>query len=157
LEEKVWSAKRAFDEATSDDIVASGEQYLARLEEYLRYLYEHPGAPGHNLLPAPSSSYEAVSAIKDAVRGAIDQAERARNRVSVLLDSFTEITRGAAVETLNAQKYKGRDTWRLWAGAVTDGGGESMSTDEAAEIALRLRREEYIAGQARGADGDESA
>lgn len=148
LEEKVRSAARAFDAATSEEIIAAGKQYLARLEEYLRYLYEHPGAPGHNLQPAPSSSFEAVAALKEAVRGAIGQAERQRARVSALLDSFTETTVGDAVETLNAQKYKGRDTWKLRAGAVTDGGGESMSIDESGEIALRLRREEYIAARA---------
>jgi hypothetical protein len=148
LEEKVRSARRAFDAATSEDIVVSGEHYLARLEEYLRDLYEHPGAPGHNLQPAPSSSYEAVAAIKESVRNALEQAERERDRVSALLDSFIETTVGEAVETLNALKYKGRDTWKLRAGLVTDGDGESMSTDEAAEAALRLRREEYVAGRA---------
>lgn len=148
LEEKIRSARRAFDAATSEDIVTSGEQYLARLEEYLRYLYEHPGAPGHNLQPAPSSSYEAVAAIKESVQNAIGQAERDRDRVSALLDSFTETTVGEAVETLNAMKYTGRDTWKLRAGVVTDGVGGSMSIGEAAEAALRLHREEYVAGRA---------
>lgn len=149
MEEKVQSARRVFNEATSDDIVASGEQYLARLEEYLRYLYEHPGAPGHNLQPAPSSSHEAVAAIKESVRSAIEQAGRERDRVGVLLHLFTETTLTEALGTLNAQKYKGRDTWRLRAGVVTDGDGESMSMKEARETAFRLRREEYIAGRTR--------
>ena len=156
LEEKVHSARLAFAAATSEDIVALGRQYLVRLEEYLSNLYEHPGAPGRNLQPAPSSSYKAVAAIKETVRGAIEQAERERDRVSELLDSLTETTIGEAVETLNAQKYKGRNTWRLLAGAVTDGDRERMSMQEAGEVALRLRREAYVVGCACEVDGDES-
>jgi hypothetical protein len=45
LEEKVRSARRAFDAATSEDIVASGEQYLTWLEEYLTDLNEQPRLP----------------------------------------------------------------------------------------------------------------
>lgn len=150
LEEKVRSTRRAFDAATSVDIVASGEQYLTRLEEYLSKLYEHPAAPNHAPpQPGPSSSYEAVAAMTEAVRGVIEQTTRERDRVSALLVSFTEMTVGEAVETLNSRKYKGRDTWKLRAGVVTDGGGESMGLQEAVDAASLLRREEYIAGRAR--------
>ncbi len=150
LEEKVRRAKRAFDAATSEDIVASGEQYLARLEEYLTDLDEHPASPSHPPpQPGPSGSYEAIAAMREALRAAIEQAERERDRVSALLNSFTETTFGEAVQTLNALKYKGRGTWRLSGGVVTDGGGESMNLEEAGEVALRLRREVYVAGRAR--------
>lgn len=149
LEEELRGAGRAFEAAGSEDIVEMGEQYLARLEEYLSKLYEHPATPGHNLQPAPSSSYEAVAAMREAVRGEIERTTAERDRVSALLYSFTEMTVGDAVETLNAQKYRGRDTWRLRAGVVTDGGGESMGIQEAVDAASLLRREEYIAGRAR--------
>jgi hypothetical protein len=150
LEEKVRSAGRAFDAATSEDIVESGKQYLARLEEYLSELYEHPAAPGHAPpQPGPSGSYEAIAATREALRGAIEQEERERDRVGALLGSFTETTFGEAVGTLNALKYKGHDTWKLSGGVVTDGVGESLSLQEAGEIALRLRREEHVAGRSR--------
>lgn len=83
------------------------------------------------------------------MRGAIEQAKCERDRVGTLLDSFTETTFGEAVQTLNALKYKGRDTWRLSGGVVTDGCGESMNLQEAGEVALHLRREDYVAGRAR--------
>lgn len=150
LEEKVRSAGRAFDAAGGENIVASAEQYLARLDEYLSDLNEHPAAPGHAPpQPGPSGSYEAIAATREALRGAIEQAGRERDRVSALLASFTDTTFGQAVETLNALRYKGRDTWRLRGGVVTDGRGESMNLQEAGEAALRLRREEYVAERAR--------
>lgn len=155
LEEELRGVGRAFQVAGSEDIVELGEQYLARLEEYLTKLYEHPAAPGRNTLPSPSSSYEAVSSMREAVRGEIERTAAERDRVSALLSSFTEIRVGDAVETLNAHGYKGRVTWRLRAGVVTDGGRESMSLQQAVDAAGLLRREAYVSrgGHTKSASG----
>jgi hypothetical protein len=150
LEEKVCSAGQAFEAAGSDNIVNLGEQYLACLEGYLSKLYEHPAAPGHAPpQPVSPSSYEAVASVREALRSEVDRMTAERDRVSVLVHSFKEMSVGDAVETLNAQRYKGRDTWRIRGGVVTDGGRERMSVEQAVDAAGFLRREAYVSRSGR--------
>lgn len=144
IKEELHRARRDFETATVDNIIELGRLYLALLEKYLRELRGHPNAPGRHLLPASSSSYEAIDGMRKVIQSEIEQTEIERDRIDALLDSFEEITFDEAVEMLNRQKYKGRDTWELRAMEVTDRSGNTMSVQEAAEVALLLRREEYI-------------
>jgi hypothetical protein len=148
LEEKLRRSELAFGDATSENIIELGERYLALLEEYIRELYAHPGAPNSNLEPGPSSSWEIVNRIKESVSEALSYAARERDRVSALLGYFNEMTVGEAVVTLNRQKYQGRDDWTLHLGVVraADSGEDKAMTKQAAvDAASLLRREEYIA------------
>lgn len=142
LGERVHKAGRAFETTTSENIIELGKRYRALLEEYLNKLYDHPG---RHSLPGPSSSYEAVNSMKQAIQNEIEQGEQERDRVSGLLESFEIVTLEEAIDTLNRHSYEGHDNWELRGGEVRDGSGNSMSFQEAAEIALLLRREEYIA------------
>jgi hypothetical protein len=147
LEEKLRDAGRAFDRATTENIIGLGEQYLALLDEYRSKLYDHPGAPNSNLSPAPSSSWEAVADIKRAVRDAIDNTVKEYDRIAALLHSFTEMSGHEAVETLNGRRYKGHGDWKLNAGLVSPAGNDRdvMTIQEAVDAASLIRREEYIA------------
>jgi hypothetical protein len=145
LEEKISDAKRAFETATSENIIELGEQYLALLEEYHRKLLAHPGSPTGNLQPGPSSSYEEVHRIKEAVRNALDQTLQEYSRVQAILGRFTEMTLHEAMETLNSHNYKGCNNWKFGEGGITDGSGNVLSLQEVVDIASLLRREEHIA------------
>ncbi|HEY0003844.1 MAG TPA: hypothetical protein VGB17_03455 [Pyrinomonadaceae bacterium] len=62
------------------------------------------------------------------------------------------MTIGEAMETLNNQKYKGRNSWQFGVGGITDGIGNTLSLQEAVDVASLLRREEYIAQKKRPAE-----
>jgi hypothetical protein len=148
IKETLHRARHDFETATVDNIIELGRQYLALLEKYLRELRGNPNAPGRHLLPASSSSYEAIDGMRKVIQGEIEQAEQERDRVGAALDYFDEVSGNDIVEVFNRLKYKGRDSWKLRGFNVLDGSGDTMSIVEAARAAGRLRREEYVARRA---------
>ena len=148
LEEKVHHARRALDEATSENIIELCKRYLALLAEYRSELHKLPVTPGINLRSGSSPSREEVDNPRKAVRDAIENTTRERNRSAALLRSFTAVSGYEAVETLNRRKYKGHDDWTLSAGGVRVSGSTDdhrMTIQEAVDTTSLLRREEHIA------------
>ncbi|MGH9903175.1 MAG: hypothetical protein ACRD68_15315, partial [Pyrinomonadaceae bacterium] len=149
MELKLRHARRALDGAASENIVELCQQYLALLGEYRCALRKLPDTLDLNPRSKSSSSREAIDAARKAVRAAIEHTTLERNRAEGLILSFTAVSGYGAVETLNRQKYMGRDDWELGAGVVGfndgTGGKRIMTTQEAVEIASLLRREEQVA------------
>ena len=153
LEEKLRQTRLALDGATSENIIQLCKQYLALLAEYRGELYTLPDTVDLNP-HSKSSSGGGVNDTRKEVRAAIEHTTRERVWAEALILSFTAISGYGAVETFNRQKYKGHDDWNLSAGGVSfkDGaGGQRMTIQETVEIASLLRREEHVAGNARGA------
>jgi hypothetical protein len=148
LENKLCRAARAFDAATTDNIVELCRQYLALLAEYRAELYKLAGTLGVNRRSS-SCLWEDSVKVRTTGRAAIEQTTRERNRTKALLLSFISVSGYEAVETFNQQKYRGHDDWELRAGGVArftrDMAVETMTVLEAVNIASLLRREEYIA------------
>ena len=151
LEEKLRKARLALDGATSESIVELCKQYLALLAEYRAELYKLPDTLQLNRRPKSSSSRAEVGGTRKEVRAAIEETTSEREWAEGLILWFTAVSGYGAVETLNRQKYKGRDDWQLSArgASSSDGaGGERMTIQEAVETASRLRREEHVAKNA---------
>lgn len=151
LEEKLHQAKQALANASSENIIALCQQYLALPAAYRGELYKLRDTPGVNLRPGPSSSLKEVRDTRQAVRIAIENSTRERNRTAALLHSFTVVSGYEAVETFNRLTYRGHGDWKLSAGGVrlsdsTD--GFRMTIQGAVDAASLLRREEYIARNA---------
>ena len=148
LENKLCRAVRAFDAATTDNIVELCKHYLALLAEYRAELYKLPGTLGVNQWSG-SFLWEDSANVRKSVRAAIEKNTRERNRTKALLLSFISVSGYEAVETFNRQKYLGHDDWELRAGGVArfsrDVVVETMTVLEAVDIASLLRREEHIA------------
>jgi hypothetical protein len=148
LEIKLRRAAQAFDAATTDNIVELCRQYLALLADYRAELYKLPRTLGVNQWTG-SFLWEDVANFRKAVRAAIEETTRERNRTEALLNSFISVSGYGAVETFNRQKYKGHDDWELRAGGVArfsrDVACERLTVLEAVNIASLLRREEHVA------------
>ena len=147
LEEALQKARHAIDGATTENIIALCQKYLALLDEYRSELYKFPGIPGINLRAGSSSSQEDIDKIRKTIRLAIEHTTQERHTTEALLRSFTAVSGYEAEEVFNRRKYKGRDDWKLSAGGVTSCGStdERMSIQEAVDTASLLRREEYLA------------
>ena len=148
MENRLRRAVRAFDAATTDNVVELCRQYLALLAEYRAELYKLPGALGVNRWSG-SFLWDDVTNFKKAIRAAIEKTTQERNRTEALLLSFISVSGYEAVETFNRQRYKGHNDWELRAGGVarfsSDVACERMSVLEAVDIASLLRREEHVA------------
>src|SRR5215218_8099441 len=117
LEDRLRRAARAFDGATTDNIVELCRQYLALLAEYRAELYKLPGTLGVNQRSGSVEREDYADARRE-VRAAIEKTTRERNRTEALLLSFVSVSGYEAVETFNKQKYLGHDDWELRAGGV---------------------------------------
>lgn len=148
LEKRLCLAVRAFDGATTENIVELCRQYLALLAEYRAELQRLPGTLGVNQWSG-SFLWEEIADLRKTVRDAIEKTTRERNRAEALLLSFISVSGYEAVETFNRQKYMGHDDWVLRAGGVArfsrDTVVERMDVSEAVDIASLLRRREHIA------------
>jgi len=151
FEERRQSARLALDSATSDNVVALCQQYLALLAEYRAELFKLPHALGLHQW-AGVFVWEDICNIRKAIRAAIESVTRERNGTEALLLSFTSVSGYEAVETLNRQKFKGHDDWELRAGGVArhtgELAGERLTVLEAVNLARLLRREEHVARNA---------
>lgn len=140
-------ARHALDKATSGNIIELCKQYLALLAEYRAELYKLTATSGSKRWPGPCLWEDGDNARK-AIRVAIENITRERNRTEALLLSFTSVSGYEAVATFNGQKYKDYDDWELRAGGVVrlSGGtvGERMTIQEAVDTASLLRREAHI-------------
>lgn len=151
MEGKLRDARRALDEATSENIVALCQQYLALLDAYRAELYKLPDSLDLDLRAATPSSREGVIVNRSAVRAAIETTTRERESTESLLHYFTVVSGHEAVETLNRLRHEGRDDWKRNAGGARHGGGSDenrMSVQEVVDAAGRLRREEHVARDA---------
>jgi hypothetical protein len=89
---------------------------------------------------------------RKAIREAIEKTTHERNRTQVLLLSFTTVSGYEAVEILNELKYQGHEDWELQAGGVRFHDADNsdlMTIREAVNLASLLRRDNYIAQNAR--------
>ena len=148
LEEALQKAKHALDGATTENIIALCQKYLALLDEYRSELYKLPGTHGINLRARSSLSREDLDKTRKTIRLAIEHTTQERHRTEALLRSFTAVSGYEAEEVFNRRKYKGRNDWKLSAGGVTSSGStadDRMTIQEAVDRASLLRREEYIA------------
>src|SRR2546421_895869 len=153
LEEKLRTARLALDGTTCENIIELCKQYLALLAAYRRELYSLSDTLELNPQSKTSSRAD-VNANRRAVRAAIEYATREREWAAGLILSFTAISGYGAVETLNRQKHRGRDDWKLSASGASysdAADGERMTIQEAVETASLLRREAHVARNASAA------
>jgi hypothetical protein len=150
LELKLQASKQAVNRATSDSIVQQCKEYLALLADYRSQLYEFQVTPGLSQQSASPSLSDEVPDRK-TIREAIERTTRERNRIQLLLLSFTTVSGYEAVEIFNQRKYDGHDDWELRASGVKFRGGDDsdlMTVHEAVELASLLRREDHLAQNA---------
>ncbi len=147
LEEKLRTARLALDRAASDDIIELCKQYLGLLAAYRAELYHLPDKLELDCRSKSSAAREEIGGARKEIRAAIEHTTEERNQTEALLRSLTAVSGYEAAQTLNREKYKGRDTWELRAGGVgcVDTPGTRMSVQEAVEAARRLRREAHVA------------
>jgi len=151
LEVKLHHARHALKGATSENIIDLCKQYLALLAEYRSQLYELQGTSGIHQQSASSSSPGDVGGTRKAIRAAIESTTQERNRIEMLLLSFTTVSGYEAVEIFNRRKYEGHDDWELRASGVKASGSSGrglMTIQQAVDTASLLRREEHIAQNA---------
>ena len=143
LEAKLQVSKDALDRATSKNMIELCKQHLALLDEYRSRLYElQPGLRQHQ----PTTDPEELLDRKE-IREAIEKTTHERNRIQVLLLSFTTVSGYEAVELFNELKYEGHDDWEIRASGVRfrDGNNSDLMTiQEAVDRASLLRREEQV-------------
>jgi hypothetical protein len=148
LEDNLSKARLALGRAVSGDVVELCKQYLGLLALCRAELYELPEKLGLKPVSRSKLGAEADDGddVRKAVRSAIEHTTQERNRTEKLLLSFTAVSGYEAAETLNSEKYLGRDDWELRAGGVACVGssGPRMSVREATETAGRLRREAHV-------------
>jgi hypothetical protein len=144
LEESLSKARLALGRAVSGNIVELCKQYLGLLSLRRAELYKLPDRLG--LRSRLTLAAETDGDVRRAIRSAIEYTTQERNRTERLLLSFTAVSGYEAVQTLNSEKYLGRDDWELRAGGVACVGspGQRLSIREATETAGRLRREAYV-------------
>jgi hypothetical protein len=150
LEEKLNHARLALKGATGENITGLCKRYLALLAEYRSKLYELQWTSRTRQRFA-SSSPENPALTRRAIRAAIENTTKERNKTEMLLLSFTTVSGYEAVEIFNRTKYEGRDDWELRASGVKSigiSGGDLMTIQEAVDIASLLRREEHVAQNA---------
>src|ERR1044072_926506 len=146
LEEKLQASKQALNTATIENIIDQCKQHLAHLAEYRIQLYKQEDLPGVRQQSAPSLSGEAPD--REAIRAAIETTTHERNRIQVLLLSFTTVSGYEAVEVFNQRSYEGHNDWELRASGVRFHGGDNsdlMTIQEAVDPASLLRRRDYVA------------
>ena len=149
LEEKLQASKQALNTANSENIIERCKQHLALLAQYRIQLYKLQDLPG--VRQASISSVPGEVPDREAIRAAIEITTHERNRIQVLLLSFTTVSGYEAVEIFNERSYDGHDDWELRASGVRFQGGDNsdlMTIQEAVDLASLLRREEYVAQKA---------
>src|SRR6185503_8105 len=140
LEERLQASKQLLNKSNSNNILDNCKAYLALLAEYRTKLYDLKKQP---LAQTPGEVEE-----RAAIREAIETTTRERNRIQVLLLSFTTVSGYEAVEIFNQRSYEGHDDWELRASGVRFHGGDNsdlMTIQEAVELASLLRRKDYVA------------
>ena len=149
VNEKLIKAEFALNRANSGDIVALCREYLRLLNEYRDELYKLRGLP-ESTLPKSSLARELTEQVRKSIRTAIEITTRERNKMELLLKSFTSISGYEAVDTFNRLKYRGLDNWELKANSINShqpDGFDQIAMQEAIETASLLRREAYLAGE----------
>jgi hypothetical protein len=147
LEQRLQESRHTLNRANSENILDCCKHYLGLLAEYRSKLYELQEVPGVPQQTPPPASPE-VALDRKAIREAIENTTRERNRTQVLLLSFTTISGYEAVEIFNERKYEGHEDWELRASGVKFHGPENsdlMTIQEAVNLASLLRREDHIA------------
>jgi hypothetical protein len=109
-------------------------------------------------LEVPGTGQQAVSTLlteevleRKAIREAIETTTHERNRIQVLLLSFTTVSGYEAVEIFNERKYQGHEDWELQASGVRFRSADNsnlMTIREAVDLASLLRRDDYLAQNA---------
>lgn len=146
-EEKLDSARRALNGATSKTIVELCKRYLVLLAEYRSQLYEL-GKFDVGEHSTSSSTTEGNAADRKSIRAAIEKTTQERNRTELLLLSITTVSGYEAVEMLNRRKYDGHGDWELRASGVKSNSSSTqdlMTIQEAVDLASLLRREDHVA------------
>src|SRR5690349_13704706 len=146
LEEKLQASTQALNTATSENIIEQCKQHLALLAEYRLQLYKLKELPGVRQQSTPSLSVDVPD--REAIRAAIETTTHERNRIQVLLLSFTTVSGYEAVEIFNQRSCEGHDDWELRASGVRFHGGDNsdlMTIQEAVDLASLLRRNDYLA------------
>ena len=147
LEEKLDHARLALKSASVENIIDRCKRYLALLAEYRSQLFELNGTPDVRPPPASSSSPKQLAARK-AIRAAIENTTRERNRTEMLLLSITTVSGYEAVEIFNTRKFAGHADWELRGSGVMFTGSSAhdlMTIQEAVDVASMLRRQEHVA------------
>jgi len=147
LEEKLNHARHALKRASVENIIDRCKRYLALLAQYRSQLFELNGTSDARLPPASSSTPKQLVARK-AIRAAIENTTRERNRTEMLLLSITTVSAYEAVEIFNTRKFAGQTDWELRGSGVKSTGSataELLTIQEAVDIAGILRRQEHVA------------
>ena len=150
LEQKLQESRHTLNRANSENICDRCKHYLGLLAEYRNKLYELQKVPG-GPQQTESAALPEVALDRKAIREAIEDTTRERNRTQVLLLSFTTISGYEAVAIFNERKYEGHEDWELGASGVKFPGPENsdlMTIQEAVDLASLLRREDHVSQNA---------
>ena len=150
LEKRLQASKLAVNRATRETIIEQCKAHLGMLAEYRSRLYE---------LEVPGTGQSVTNLLAEkfldrkAIREAVEKTTHERNRIKVLLLSFTTVSGYEAVEIFNERKYQGHEDWELHASGVRFPGADNsdlMTIREAVYLANLLRRDDYAAQNATG-------
>jgi len=144
LEAKLQASRHSLDGATSENMVELCKQHLVVLDEYRSRLYKLQSGRRQQV-PTMSESEEVP--YWKAIRAAIEETTHERNRINVLLLSFTTVSGYEAVAVFNQRKYEGHEDWEIRAGGVRFRDGDTsdlMTIQEAVDRASLMRREDHV-------------
>jgi len=150
LEKRLQASKLAVNRATRETIIEQCKAHLGMLAEYRSRLYGLE-VPGTGQSVSTLLTEEVLD--RKAIREAIEKTTHERNRIQVLLLSFTSVSGYEAVEIFNERKYQGHEDWELHASGVRFHGADNsdlMTIREAVYLASLLRRDDYAAKNASG-------
>jgi hypothetical protein len=150
LEKRLQASKLAVDRAKRETIIEQCKAHLGLIAEYRSRLYELE-VPGTGQSVSTLLMGEVLD--RKAIREAIEKTTHERNRIQVLLLSFTSVSGYEAVEIFNERKYQGHEDWELHARGVTFRGADNsdlMTIRDAVYLASLLRRDDYAAQNASG-------
>ena len=143
LEKRLQASKLAVNRATRETIIEQCKAHLGMLSEYRNRLYELK-VPETGQSVSTSLTEEVLD--RKAICEAIEKTTHERNRIQVLLLSFTTVSADEAVEIFNERKYQGHEDWELHASGVRFRGADNkdlMTIREAVHLANLLRRDDY--------------
>lgn len=147
LEESIGNAKQALKEAKSENIIALCEEYLSVLNEFRTDLYKFQGKAEISLQQSNADLHKEALGKRGEIRTAITQTIEELNQTTTLLNRLTSNSGYDTIETFNRLNYKNHSNWEFRGGIVRFGNGseaDQIAIQEAVDIAVRLRCDEYV-------------
>jgi hypothetical protein len=147
LEENLHSAKHAFKEANSENIIEICQRYLAALDAFRSKFHKFQGKIEINLQQSDALLFDEVLEKRREIHTAITHTIRELNQINALLSGLSSPSGYETIETFNRLNYKGHDNWECSKGKVRFSNGtdaDQIPIQEAVDVAIGLRCKEYM-------------